>query len=195
MNKSSYWENWPDDCPYIKDLEIGSKAAGKFLTQRAATIPKDQIKNYLVIFDLDDTLFMGDPEQTLDMVENTWGSKDNYTFCLPVNISIKRLAQLAFKLGFTIVCLTARPQESKTSSRRNLKLNDIPYHQLIHNDGNEDPYFKSKIRYQFLKTGKKIICSVGDQFTDLYPCSSADTCFIKLPDPDLKCTYIYIPKI
>ena len=62
---------------------------------------------------------------------------------------------------------------------------------ILMNDKNEDPAFKIKIRRSLEKPNQTVVLTIGDQpFDCILPGRSAA---IKLPDPDSKCAYVYIP--
>ena len=42
------------------------------------------------------------------------------------------------------------------------------------------------------KESQEIICTIGDQITDLM-LPGGNTCAIKLPDADSRCSYAYLP--
>jgi hypothetical protein len=199
---SSYWKGWPNKCPYVDDLNWASAKSIAYL-RAIAPIYKSNGRVGIVIFDLDDTLFMGDPEDGVGITEMSLGLHPNpnlggteqEVFILPVNNPIKKIAVVAKELGFKVICLTARPSESHLASLANIKMFDIPHDCLIMNDKDKDPSFKVAVRRQLAaKPNQDVVCTVGDQFTDvIFPGSK--TCAIKLPDPDSKCSYAYIPAI
>lgn len=192
MNAKEYFSGWPGKSFYNDDLNWCASIAIQYL-RKIAPAYKNSNKIGLVIFDLDDTLFMGDPENVIGIQEMSLGTHNGQEiFILPVNRQIVQVANEARKLGFKIVCLTARPAESKLASVTNLNMFNIPHDMLIMNQKDEDPFFKIKIRRQLIKPNQDIVCTIGDQFTDIY-LPGKSTCAIKLPCSDLPCGYAYIP--
>lgn len=201
---SDYWKNWPGPCDYNNDLKWASTVAINYLRSLAPLYnpksPKFGGITGMVVFDLDDTLFMGDPENIIGIEEGSLGMHKHpikgtmqEAFILPPNDPIVQIANEARKLGFKIVCITARPPESEIASDYNLKLFKIPKDILImNNNDDERPFFKVDIRKAInSKPKQKIVMTVGDRFTDvLFP---GDACAIKLPEPESKCAYAYIP--
>jgi hypothetical protein len=182
----AYWLGWPKKCPYIDDLNYARAMGEKYLTQMVPILKKSG-KTGIVVFDIDDTLVMGDPEKVLGVEDMRIGD----LFVLPPNQPIRQLAITARKLGYKILALTARPLESKESSQINLDMMGIPYDGIIMNDKEEDPFFKIHIRRKLEKPDRTVVLTVGDQLCDGFlPGKSA---VIKLPDETSKCTYVYIP--
>lgn len=198
---NAYWKGWPGKSPYTDDINWASKVGLAYL-EKIGPIYKKNGRIGLVIFDLDDTLFMGDPESGVGITEMSLGlhpnpnngGEEQEVFILPPNNPIKQIAVRAKELGFKVICLTARPSISQLASVANLKMFDIPYDCLIMNDKDEDPYFKVKVRKRLAaKPNQDIVCTIGDQYTDIF-LPGGNTCAIKLPDPDSKCSYAYIPR-
>jgi hypothetical protein len=194
-----YTKNWPMKCPLSDDLMWAYNVGLTYLRKIAPKYASNG-RTGVVIFDLDDTLFMSDmvtiEEGSLGMrADPKHGGKDCEIFFLPPNKQIVQLAIEAKKLGFKIMCLTARPAESYLASMYNLDMLRIPYDFLVMNEKDEDPYFKLKYRIQMSKQKNcDIVLTVGDQFTDLLLCNGT-TGMIKLPEEDLKCSYAYFPPI
>ncbi len=69
----------------------------------------------------------------------------------------------------------------------------IPNDGILMNDKEEDPYFKVKIRKKFTKPNQDVVCTIGDQFTDVF-LPGGNTMTVKLPEPKCKCSYIFMPK-
>lgn len=199
---SAYWKGWPmSKCPYNEDLNWAYEVAIRYL-RKISPEYKTNGRTGVVVFDLDDTLFMGDPESVIGVTEGSLGMhpnpKKNNTeqevFYLPPIKQMKQVVLEAKKLGFKIMCITARPPVSHLASEYNLYLLDIPYDWLIMNDKEKNPVFKVEIRKDLMsKPNCDIVCTIGDQFTDLF-LPGGNTCVIKLPEPDLKCTYAFVPK-
>jgi predicted secreted acid phosphatase len=193
----AYYKGWPGKCPYNDDLNWAAKLAIQYL-EKISPRYKGTGKIGLVIFDLDDTIFMGDPAQVIGIVEMSLGmhkgpnGEEQEIFILPVNRQIVKVANVARQLGFKIVCLTARPQESQLASVTNLNMFSVPNDMLLMNNKDEDPFFKIRVRRQLSSTpNQDIVLTIGDQFTDLYFPGSAAA--IKLPDPESKVSYAYFP--
>jgi len=184
---SDYWKNWPkQNSEYVKDLmwayKVGRHAVDKYKVKTTA-------KPKCVVFDIDDTLVMGDPEESLGFREIDYGV-DNI-FVLPWIEPMIRLADYAKANGFKIILLTARPKESRAASIENMNMLRVPYDALIMNDGDQDPFFKVNTRRK-ISTKYEICLTVGDQVTDCM-LGGVSTSFIKLPDPTSKASYAYLP--
>ncbi len=187
-----YYNNWPSKCLYNDDVDWGCSFGIKYLQKMAPVIKQKNITG-IVVFDIDDTLVQGDPASVVGIKEMEMGIQNGQdVFILPVNHQVVKLAQISRQLGYKIVILTARPMESKMASIRNLEMFNIPYDMLIMNDKNEDPCFKIRIRRSLEnKPNQQVILTIGDQPCDCFlPGRGA---FIKLPDPESKCCYAYIP--
>ncbi len=195
-NDRSYWAGWPGKCQYNNDLNWACSIAIDYLTKIAPSYKKGGVnegKIGLVIFDLDDTLFMGDPESMIGVTEMSLGIHNGQeVFILPPNKQVVSVANKARELGFKVICLTARPKESQMASVANLNMFNIPHDMLIMDELDEDPFFKIRIRRKLVKPNQHIVCTIGDQITDIY-LPGKNTCAIKLPDPESKCAYAYIP--
>ena len=192
-----YFKDWPlSSCPYIKDINWGCSIGIQYLTKISAFYKpggKFHGKIGLVIFDFDECLCFGDVSGCLSHKEMDLGTISGQgVFLLPPNTSVVKMAETAKSLGFKIVVLTARPEESKLATLYNLVFCKIPYDMLLMNSGNSDPQFKVKTRRQLTKPNQDIVLTVGDQWTDLY-LPGSNTAAIKLPEPELKCAYAYIP--
>lgn len=199
LGSEAYYGNWPDKCPYNDDLNWACSLSIKYLTQIAPMV-KQSGKIGMVVFDIDDTLLMGDPAQVLpgsrgDVSGGEWdlGTKgDQNLFFLYPNPQVVKVATVAHSLGFKNIMLTARPQTSRMASIMNLKLLSIPFDSIIMNDKDKDPLFKVKVRRALdQQAGQTVVLTIGDQICDvLFPNKAAA---IKLPEPDLKCSYAYFP--
>lgn len=186
----AYWNGWYRNVgQYSKDLiwalNIGKQILDKYKLKKTN-------KQKCVIFDIDDTLVFGDPEEIMGVKEMELGKIDgNDVFILPKNEPIVKLAEYAKANGFMIILITARPKESKLASIENMKQFKIPFDNLIMNDGDSDPFFKVGVRRKIM-ANYEICLTVGDKITDVI-CPGANTSFIKLPEPELKASYAYIP--
>jgi hypothetical protein len=196
LSDEQYYKGWPNKSPYNDDIKWACQISIQYL-QKIAPKYKNSGKIGLVIFDIDDTLCMGDPANVIGVREMEMGTHkgpdgdEQDVFILPMNNPVVKVAKVARQLGFKIVALTARPQESRLASVTNLNMFNVPYDMIIMNNKEEDPHFKIRIRNQLQKPGQDIVMTVGDQPMDVYlPGNSAA---IKLPDPELKCSYAYIP--
>ncbi len=187
---AQYWNGWlTNSSEYSKDL-IWAFNVGKSVLDKCKIKPSSKQK--CVVFDIDDTLVFGDPENAVGVKEMELGEIDGQEiFILPGNDPIVKLAEYAKANNFIIIVLTARPKISTLASRKNLDMLKIPYTALIMNDGDDDPCFKVGVRRRI--ANKYEVClTVGDQITDVL-CPGANTAFIKLPDPTSKASYAYIP--
>jgi hypothetical protein len=190
-----YFKGWPMKCPYNEDLDWGASIGIKYLKMLAPTF-KQGGRNFgktgIVVLDIDDTLVFGDPAGVIGVKEMELGTHNGQdVFILQPNNQIVQLANVSRQLGFKIIALTARPMESKMASITNLKLFKIPHDMLVMNDKDDDPHFKIKIRRSLEKPNQTVVLTVGDQITDCLLCGTSAA--IKLPDPERKCCYAYIP--
>ncbi len=182
---SNYWIKWPrPDCEYCKDLSWASNIAIKYLNNIKNV---QTTKQKAVIFDIDDTIVFGDPEQIIGVKEMDLGSHNGQEiFILPVNNQIVKIVEYAKSLGMKIILLTARPPESELASMTNMSMFRVPYDMLIVNKKEADPCFKLNTR-RVIANKFHIVLTVGDQITDvLCPGTAA---ILKLPDPDSKVSY------
>lgn len=185
-----YWNDWPmSSCEYVKDLTWAAKLSAQYLQKIA---PKYKGKNALVVSDFDDCICWGDTERRIVKDMELGYINGQEIFILPPNRPIVNLLKVARQLGFKIVVLTARPPSSKLATITNLNMFDIPYDQLIMNDEDDDnPLFKVNVRRR-LAVKQQVILTIGDQYNDvLLP--GRNCAAVKLPDPDSKVSYIYIP--
>lgn len=184
-----YWNGWLRNVsPYSKDL-IWALNIGKQILEKYKV--KKTTKQKCVVFDIDDTLVFGDPEEVMGVREMELGQIDGEDiFILPRNEPIVKLAEYAKENGFMIILVTARPKTSRLASIENMKQLRIPYDAIIMNDGDEDHFFKVGVRRKI--AAKYEICmTIGDQITDVI-CPGVNTSFIKLPEPSSKTSYAYI---
>lgn len=182
----SYWSNWlVGGGDYVQDLKWASKITIAYLKK-----VKQSGKNYerpCVLFDVDETLVFGDPEEKLGVREMELGEHNGQpVFVLPPNPHIVKIIKEAKKLGFAVIILTARPATSKIATQLNMSMFGIPYDQIIMNEKDEDPEFKIRVR-RMIATKNTLLLTVGDQPCDcLLP---GKTAALKLPDPESKCAY------
>lgn len=183
-----YWKNWPENCPYNDDLNWACSLGIKYLE---SVKPKLK-KTGLVVFDLDDTLFMNDPDEVIGIEDMKLGIKnDQLIFIAPVNLQVVTLARKAKLLGFKIVIITSRPLESKIASLANLRMFDIPFDKIIMNNNNRKHCYKIDARKELESKEHTVVLTVGDQPFDCYMPGTAGV--IKLPDPECKASYAYFP--
>lgn len=186
----AYWNGWLRNVgPYSKDLiwalNIGKQILDKYKVKKTA-------KQKCIVFDIDDTLVFGDPEEVMGVKEMELGQIDgDDIFILPRNEPIVKLAEYAKANGYMIIVVTARPKSSRLASIENMKQLRIPYDALIMNDGDANPFFKVGVRRK-IAARYEICLTVGDQITDVI-CPGVNTSFIKLPEPESKASYAYIP--
>ena len=185
-----YYAGWPKKGLYNDDLNWACRIGINYLKQ-IAPITKNQNKIGIIVLDIDDTLVMGDHAPILGIREQERIEDNQEIFILPINKQVKALAVTARNLGLKIVILTARPLSSKAASICNLQDYDIPYDMIIMNDKDSDPMFKVKVRRSLDNDKRQIVLTVGDQPFDCF--SPGKAAAIKLPDPDCKCAYVYIP--
>lgn len=122
--------------------------------QRETPLPK------AIIMDVDDTLvYTNTPYKLLNI-------QDNVIFVFPGIKQIIDIAKSAKKLGYNIIILTARPNESFLSTKFNLDLLEIPTDVIIMNDYNHPPSFKYDVR-KSLMLKYSILFTIGDQPTDV----------------------------
>lgn len=182
---AEYWKNWPRGGEYMSDLLWAEKVAISYLKQ---IVPRlGNLDKCAVIFDVDETLVFGDPEETIGVREMELGDFNGQSvFILPPNGPILKICNAAKNLGLKIIILTARPASSKIATMTNLDMFKIPYDFIIVNTKDSDPQFKINTRRE-LQTQYNIIMVVGDQVVDaILPGKAAS---LKLPDPTSKCTY------
>jgi len=186
MSSSSlnYWSKWPAQGEYVKDLNWAADISIDYLKKIMTT---KKIINPCILFDVDETLVFGDPEEKLGVREMELGDHSGQpVFILPPNPQIVKIAKEARKLGIKIIILTARPKTSKLATITNLDMFMIPYDRVFMNEGDEDPEFKIRLRRKICNQNN-LLLTVGDQPCDvLLPGRSG---ILKLPDPESKCAY------
>jgi hypothetical protein len=200
----NYYKGWPIQCQYTNDLKWAAEKSVIFLRQIAGFYkPKDPSKPVtkgLVVIDLDDTIFFTDELGIIGVIDGSAGryfddkiNQEVELFMLPINEPIRFLIEEAKKLGFYVIALTARPAESRLATITNLKMCKIPYDHLIMNTDSKDPYFKINVRKDLSKKGQ-IVLTIGDMPNDVV-FSGGKTAFVKLPSPDMPCSYAYFPPL
>ena len=116
-----------------------------------------------IIMDVDDTLIYTtkNPDNVKIVKIN-----NNIVFLYPGIKQLVQVAQIAKKLGFKIIILTARPKESFLSTKFNLDLLKVPYDEIYMNNHNQDISFKYKIRQQLMEK-YNVLFTIGDQVGDV----------------------------
>ena len=196
-----YYKDWPNPCPYKSDLKWASERVLTYLI-KLAPLYKGTNKKGLVVMDLDDTIFFTDDAEILGHQEGSLGirydselKQDVSLFYLPINEEISLIATKAIELGYKVIALTARPPESRLATITNLRMFKIPISCLLMNTKEADPYFKINIRKKLSESPTQdIVITIGDMPNDLIFCGGSSA-FVKLPSPDLPCSYAYFPKV
>ena len=158
----NYYNGWPTNGEYVNKLNHIENTICKYLIN----FPKLNYK-LSVIFDIDDTLLFSNKSQM-----------SNNTYYLKQIIQIGNILRLCNELNFKIIIITARPEESRVWSIENLKMYNLPFHEIYHNKYYPDINFKIQLQKQ-LSQFNKIILSIGDQWPDILGLSNC-LC-IKLP--------------
>ena len=184
---ADYWRGWPSSSNYVQDLNWGSAVAIDYLNKVKQRIVEKNIQRPCVLFDVDETLVFGDPEEKIGVREMELGDYNGQpVFVLPPNPQIVKIALEAKKLGYTVIILTARPATSRLATVTNLDMFRIPYDKIIMNEKDEDPEFKIRVR-RMIGKNNSLLLTVGDQPCDvLLP---GKTAALKLPDPTSKVCY------
>jgi hypothetical protein len=174
---------------YYDDLKWAATLGMQYLNKVAK---RPGTKQKCVIFDIDDTLVFGDPDEVVGIREMELGEQEGQlVFIYPRNEPICKLAEFAKKLGILVIVLTARPPQSKIASKWNMNYLHIPYDILITNDQDKEACFKIKVRRN-ISQKYDILLTIGDQTTDCL-CVGPNTASIKLPEPGSLCSYAWIP--
>lgn len=142
---------------HSKLLKKTEEYLNKLLKENA---PVMSFKPKAVIFDVDDTLISTQKPVTLQQL----GSREVFLF--PAIVEMVRVAQLAKRLGYHIIIITARPSSSRYSTEVNLRNIGVEYDKLYVNENNEHISFKIRIRTDILKT-HNVLCTIGDQPGDV----------------------------
>ena len=142
---------------HSKLLKKTEEYLNKLLKDDAAIM---SFKPKAVIFDVDDTLVTTQKPVTLQQ----FGNREVFLF--PAIVEMVRVAQLAKRLGYQIIILTARPSSSRYSTEVNLRNIGVEYDKLYMNENNEHISFKRRVRKNILKT-HNILFTVGDQPDDV----------------------------
>jgi predicted secreted acid phosphatase len=171
-NLINYYKGWPYSGHYYNTMNNIYKILYDYLIN----FP-NRNKKYTVIFDIDDTLVYTDHANIFPYKKfpNNW--INGYMIFPPIPQIIK-IIKLCYKLGFKIIIITARPYESESSSKKNLEIFNIKYHEMYHNHNYPDLNFKIDLKKKLSKKNS-IILSVGDQWPDIQGLSGC-LC-IKLP--------------
>lgn len=136
-----------------------------------------------IIMDVDDTLVF-----TINSKVKFIKINKNYVFLYPGIKPIVQVAQIAKKLGYKIIILTARPRESFLSTKFNLDILQVPYDEIHMNNYNQDISFKYKVRLELLKR-YSVLFTIGDQIGDVN--GPPGLLGIKLPSQDSYKVQIY----
>lgn len=189
---SNYYKTWPSSsCGYNKDLNWSCSIAIQYLTKIAPKY-KNSGRIGIVVMDLDDTIFFSDDEKEDEITIKEMCIGEDI-FILPINRQVVKVAEVAEKLGFKILYLTARPSESRMASIVNLNMFNVPKGTVVVNDRDQDPWNKIKIRQELAaKPNHDIVATFGDKWTDVYM-PGPNTMIVKLPEGDSRVAYIYIP--
>lgn len=186
---AEYWNGWPSKGQYHNDLMWAAKVSVDYLNKYKKI--KSQ-KRKCAVFDIDDTLVFGDPEETIGVREMELGTHNGQEiFILPRNEPIVKLARYCKQNGYMVIVLTARPKTSRLASVTNMNYLSIPYDALIMNEKDDDPHFKINTRRQIAQK-YDVALTIGDQITDCI-CPGGRTAAIKLPDKHSKTCYAWIP--
>lgn len=184
-----YYGGWPKPtCPYVKDCLWAAQVAVEHLRKIKS---RPSRKKKCVVFDIDDTIVMGDPKSIVGIHEMELGTHDGQDiFILPKNEPIVKVVEFAKSLDYVIIILTARPKASQAASVANMNMFKIPYDAIIMNDRDDDPCFKVNVRRK-IANNYDIVMTIGDQITDVL-CPGGTTSFIKLPDPESLASYAWL---
>lgn len=136
-----------------------------------------------IIMDVDDTLV-----STINSKVKFIKINKSIVFLYPGIKPIIQVAQVAKKLGYKIVILTARPRESFLSTKFNLDILQVQYDEIHMNNNNQDISFKYKVRQQLLKR-YDVLFTIGDQIGDVN--GPPGLLGIKLPSQDSYKVQIY----
>lgn len=136
-----------------------------------------------IIMDVDDTLV-----STINSKVKFVKINKSVVFLYPGVKPIVQVAQIAKKLGYKIIILTARPRESFLSTKFNLDILQVPYDEIHMNNNNQDISFKYKVRQQLLNR-YYVLFTIGDQVGDVN--GPPGLLGIKLPSQDSYKVQIY----
>ena len=171
-NILNYYRGWPVKGEYYNKINQISNDLYKYLTN----LPKLD-KQYTVIFDIDDTLVFTDPANLYPNKKFPMKWYPGYMIFPPIQQMVN-ICKLCYDLGFKIIIITARPYDSEESSKKNLELLGIKYHEMYHNRKYPDIKFKIELKKKLALTNS-IVLSVGDQYPDI---QGIEGCLcIKLP--------------
>lgn len=171
-NVLNYYRGWPNSGKYYNKMNQISNDLYKYLTN----LP-NLGKKYTAIFDVDDTLVFTDPANLYPNKKFPMNWYPGYMIFPPIQQMVN-ICKLCYDLGFKIIIITARPYESEASSKKNLELMGIKYHEMYHNKNYPDINFKIELKKKLALTNN-IALSVGDQWPDI---KGIEGCLcIKLP--------------
>ena len=171
-NVLNYYRGWPNSGQYYNKINQISDDLYKYLIN----LPKLD-KQYTVIFDIDDTLVFTDSANLYQNKKFPMGIYPGYMIFPPIQQMVN-ICKLCYDLGFKVIIITARPYDSEASSKKNLELLGIKYHEMYHNRKYPDIKFKIELKKKLALTNN-IALSVGDQYPDI---QGIEGCLcIKLP--------------
>lgn len=173
-DKNTYYRNWPNSI-YDVDLNWAKNIAINYLQGL-----KTNGKTGTIVFDFDNTLVFGDPEEIVGIREMELGKDKSGSsiFVLPANQSIVDIVKKSKELGFTNVIASMRPGESYNATVRNLEFIGIPLGSYIDKIYmNQNDRGDKAILYQEIEREYKNIVLIIDDLTPIYKNYS----FIKLP--------------
>ena len=171
-NLTKYYKGWPNSGHYYNKLNEIRDLLYSYLIN----FPKTG-KKYTVIFDIDDTLVYTDHHNLFPNKKFPNSVIPGYMI-FPAIQQIVAIIHLCKKLGFKVIIITARPYDSEKSSKKNLELLGIKYHEMYHNRKYPDIKFKIELKKKLALTNN-IALSVGDQWPDI---QGIEGCLcIKLP--------------
>lgn len=182
-NVINYFKGWPVKGQYYDKINKIANDLYIYLTN----LPKLK-KQYTVIFDIDDTLVYTDSANLYPEKKFPMNLIPGYMLFPAIN-QIASICNLCYSLNFKIIIITARPYSSEESSKKNLELIGVKYHEMYHNKNYPDINFKINLKKELAKTND-IVLSIGDQWPDI---QGLDSCLcIKLPSiQDQKAYFTY----
>lgn len=180
-----YYINWPDNGPYVNDLNKVYDCVSKYLFLNFQKESPSK-KEYVAIFDLDDTVFYSDP-LGLHNIEKV--ARKTGKLIYPGIWQIIKLVNLCNNLGIKVIFITARPYATEESSKINLSNLGMKYYKMYHNKNFPDSEFKIDLQKKISKK-YRVIFAIGDSWNDI---RGLKKCLcIKLPKyDDIKTYFTY----
>ncbi|HEY9679217.1 MAG TPA: HAD family acid phosphatase [Drouetiella sp.] len=168
--------NFTKTAEYRKEFIAATSSAKKFCQQYKKEHPTET--NLAIISDIDETI-LDNREHFRSHPEKNWELFDEWVkeAKAPVLKPTYEFLNWARKNGFVIFFITGRPEEDRKATIINLVRDGIDYDGLYlrpKHDGPPAEEFKTAVRQDIEKMGFKIVCSIGDQFSDLAGGSSLD---------------------